>query len=87
MKIKCQIYTSEGSGYCNILASASIMTDLMKEKKKKVKRINRGHLQMIKRKPKMKTKIINENEKTQLMSLSGVKQYLMSSITAYNNLH
>ena len=32
---------------------------------------------MIKESPEMKTKIINENEKTKLMSLSGVKQYPM----------
>ena len=34
-------------------------------------------LQMIKESPEMKTKIISENEKTKLMSLSGVKQYPM----------
>ena len=32
---------------------------------------------MIKESPEMKTKIISENEKTKLMSLSGVKQYPM----------
>ena len=54
------------------------MTDLMKEKKEKeVKELVEDFLQMIKESPEMKTKIINENEKTKLMSLSGVKQYPM----------
>ena len=50
----------------------------MKEKKEKeVKELVEDFLQMIKESPEMKTKIINENEKTKLMSLSGVKQYPM----------
>ena len=68
----------EGSGCAISMASASIMTDLMKEKKEKeVKELVEDFLQMIKESPEMKTKIINENEKTKLMSLSGVKQYPM----------
>ena len=60
------------------MASASIMTDLMKEKKEKeVKELVEDFLQMIKESPEIKTKIISENEKTKLMSLSGVKQYPM----------
>ena len=60
------------------MASASIMTDLMKEKKEKeVKELVDDFLQMIKESPEMKTKLISENEKTKLMSLSGVKQYPM----------
>ena len=66
----------EGSGCAISMASASIMTDLMKEKKEKeVKELVDDFLQMIKESPEMKTKIISENEKTKLMSLSGVKQY------------
>ena len=50
----------------------------MKEKKEKeVKELVEDFLQMIKESPEMKTKIISENEKTKLMSLSGVKQYPM----------
>ena len=50
----------------------------MKEKKEKeVKELIEDFLQMIKESPEMKTKIISENEKTKLMSLSGVKQYPM----------
>tara|TARA_B100000963_G_scaffold198334_1_gene172651 strand:+ start:1212 stop:1682 length:471 start_codon:yes stop_codon:yes gene_type:complete len=68
----------EGSGCAISMASASIMTDLMKEKKEKeVKELIEDFLQMIKESPEMKTKIISENEKTKLMSLSGVKQYPM----------
>ena len=68
----------EGSGCAISMASASIMTDLMKEKKEKeVKELVDDFLQMIKESPEMKTKIISENEKTKLMSLSGVKQYPM----------
>ena len=68
----------EGSGCAISMASASIMTDLMKEKKEKeVKELIEDFLTMIKENPEMKTKIISENEKTKLMSLSGVKQYPM----------
>ena len=68
----------EGSGCAISMASASIMTDLMKEKKEnEVKELVEDFLQMIKDSPEMKTKIISENEKTKLMSLSGVKQYPM----------
>ena len=68
----------EGSGCAISMASASIMTDLMKEKKEKeVKELVENFLQMIKESPEMKTKIITDNEKTKLMSLSGVKQYPM----------
>ena len=60
------------------MASASIMTDLMKEKKaNEAKEIVEDFLKMIKDSPKMDTKIISEDEKTKLMSLSGVKQYPM----------
>ena len=68
----------QGSGCAISMASASIMTDLMKEKKEKeVKELIEDFLKMIKESPEMKTKIISENEKTKLMSLSGVKQYPM----------
>ena len=75
---KVEDISFEGSGCAISMASASIMTDLMKEKKEKeVKELVDDFLQMIKESPEMKTKIISENEKTKLMSLSGVKQYPM----------
>ena len=75
---KVEDISFEGSGCAISMASASIMTDLMKEKKEKeVKELVEDFLQMIKESPEMKTKIISENEKTKLMSLSGVKQYPM----------
>ena len=68
----------EGSGCAISMASASIMTDLMKEKKEnEVKELVDDFLKMIKDTPEMKSKIISDDEKTKLMSLSGVKQYPM----------
>ena len=50
----------------------------MKEKKEKeVKELVDDFLKMIKDSPEMKSKIISDDEKTKLMSLSGVKQYPM----------
>ena len=68
----------EGSGCAISMASASIMTDLMKEKNEnEVKELVEDFLEMIKQNPELKSKILGENEKTKLMSLSGVKKYPM----------
>ena len=68
----------EGSGCAISMASASIMTDLLKNKKQKeVKEVVKDFLEMIKEKPELSTKILLEDEKTKLMCLSGVKQYPM----------
>ena len=68
----------EGSGCAISMASASIMTDLMKEKKEhEVKELVDDFLKMIKDSPDMKSKIISDDDKSKLMSLSGVKQYPM----------
>ena len=68
----------EGSGCAISMASASIMTDLLKNKKtKEVKEVVEDFLEMIKEKPELSTKILLEDEKTKLMCLSGVKQYPM----------
>ena len=68
----------EGSGCAISMASASIMTDLMKEKKEiEVKELVDDFLEMIKQNPELKSKILGENEKTKLMSLSAVKKYPM----------
>ena len=54
------------------------MTDLLKNKKEKeVKEVVKDFLEMIKKKPELSTKILQEDEKTKLMCLSGVKQYPM----------
>ena len=68
----------EGSGCAISMASASIMTDLMKEKKEdEVEELVKDFLEMIKQNPELKSKILEDNEKTKLMSLSGVKKYPM----------
>ena len=60
------------------MASASIMTDLVKGKEEiEVKEIVKDFLIMIKENPELKSKNLKEEEKTKLMCLSGVKQYPM----------
>tara|TARA_Y100000741_G_scaffold275004_1_gene214980 strand:- start:569 stop:823 length:255 start_codon:yes stop_codon:yes gene_type:complete len=54
------------------------MTDLIKGKEEnQVKEIISDFLEMIKEKEKLDTKLLNDDEKTKLMCLSGVKQYPM----------
>ena len=68
----------EGQGCAISMASASIMTDLVKGKEEQeVKEIVKDFLEMIKEKDKLNNKILEENEKTKLMCLSGVKKYPM----------
>ena len=68
----------EGSGCAISMASASIMTELVRGKKElEVKEIINDFLAMIKEKDKLKNKILKDDEKTRLMCLSGVKQYPM----------
>ena len=68
----------EGSGCAISMASASIMTDLIKGKNEhEAKEIVEDFLGMIKENPKLKSEKLNESEKTKLMCLSGVKQYPM----------
>ena len=58
--------------------ASSIMTDLAKGKEEQeVKEIVKDFLEMIKEKDKLNNKILEENEKTKLMCLSGVKKYPM----------
>ena len=60
------------------MASASIMTDMVRGKEEKeVKEIVTDFLGMIKEKDSLETNILKDDEKTKLMSLSGVKQYPM----------
>ena len=68
----------EGHGCGISMASASIMTDMVRGKEEKeVKEIVTDFLGMIKEKDSLETNILKEDEKTKLMSLSGVKQYPM----------
>ena len=68
----------EGHGCAISMASASIMTDMVRGKEEKeVKEIVSDFLGMIKEKDSLETSILKDDEKTKLMSLSGVKQYPM----------
>ena len=60
------------------MASASIMTDLMKGKSEtEVKEITSKFLEMIKEKDEVDTNLLKDEEKMKLMSLGGVKNYPM----------
>ena len=75
---KVQDISFEGQGCAISMASASIMTDLVRGKEEKdVKEIVKDFLEMIKEKDQLNNKILEENEKTKLMCLSGVKKYPM----------
>jgi len=75
---KVEDISFEGSGCAISMASASIMTDLVRGKEEKeVKEIVEDFLGMIKENPDIKSDKLKEDEKTKLMCLSGVKQYPM----------
>ena len=75
---KVEDISFEGSGCAISMASASIMTSLVKGKEEKeAKEIIEDFLEMIKEKENLNTKLLEEDEKTKLMCLSGVKQYPM----------
>jgi len=77
-KNKVEDISFEGSGCAISMASASIMTDLIKGKEgNEVKEIINDFLEMIKVNPELKSKNLKDDEKTKLMCLSGVKQYPM----------
>ena len=77
-KKKIEDVSFEGSGCAISMASASIMTDLVKGKEaEEVKEIVNDFLKMIKENPELKSKNLKDEEKTKLMCLSGVKQYHM----------
>ena len=77
-KKKVEDVSFEGSGCAISMASASIMTDLMKGKEEfEVKEIVNDFLGMIKENPDLQSKKLKDDEKTKLMCLSGVKQYPM----------
>ena len=75
---KVEELTFEGEGCTISLASASIMTELVKGKKfNEVKGIMDSFLNMIKNNSELKSNQLKEDEKTKLMSLSGVKKFPM----------
>jgi len=75
---KVEELTFEGSGCAISIASTSLMTELVKGKSlDTATRIINEFLNMIKSGSEIKTKDLNEDQKTKIMSLSGVKQYPM----------
>ena len=75
---KIEDISFEGEGCAISMASASIMTDLLRGKEENdVKEIVNDFLEMIKEKDEIKTNLLKDDEKTKLMCLSGVKQYPM----------
>ena len=80
--------TFEGSGCAISMASTSIMTELIKGKSFEIaKNIIDDFLNMIKNGSEIKTKELNEEQKTKIMSLSGVKQYPMREKCATLSWH
>ena len=75
---KVEDISFEGSGCAISMASASIMTELVKGKEESdIKEIVNDFLDMIKENPELNSKNLKDDEKTKLMCLSGVKQYPM----------
>ena len=77
-KKKVESLTFEGEGCAISLASASIMTELIKGKSfEETKEIMDAFLNMIKNTSEIRSNHLDEDQKTKLMSLSGVKQFPM----------
>ena len=75
---KVENLTFEGDGCAISLASASIMTELVKGKSiEETKEIMDAFLDMVKNTSEIHSKHLDEEQKTKLMSLSGVKQFPM----------
>ena len=75
---KVEGLTFEGDGCAISLASASIMTELIKGKSfDETREIMKAFLDMIKNTSEIQSNHLNEDQKTKLMSLSGVKQFPM----------
>ena len=70
--------TFEGEGCAISLASASIMTELIRGKSfDEVKNIMNAFLNMIKNTSEIQSNHLDDDQKTKLMSLSGVNQFPM----------
>ena len=77
-KKKVEGLSFEGEGCAISLASASIMTELVKGKSfEEAKDIMNAFLSMIKNTSEIKSNHLDDDQKTKLMSLSGVKQFPM----------
>ena len=75
---KVDALTFEGDGCAISLASASLMTELVKGKSfEEAKEIMDAFLNMIKNTSEIQSNHLDKDEKTKLMSLSGVKQFPM----------
>ena len=75
---KVEDLTFEGSGCAISIASTSIMTELVKGKNLEIaKKIVFDFLNMIKNTQEIKSENLDSDQKTKIMSLSGVKQYPM----------
>jgi len=75
---KVEGLTFEGDGCAISLASASIMTELVKGRSfDEAKEIMNAFLDMIKNTSEIQSNHLDEDQKTKLMSLSGVKQFPM----------
>ena len=75
---KVEDISFEGQGCAISMASASIMTDLVRGKEEfEINEIVSDFLDMIKEKDQLNNNILKEDDKTKLMCLSGVKQYPM----------
>ena len=75
---KVENLTFEGDGCAISLASASIMTELVKGKSfDETKEIMSAFLNMIKKSSEIQSNHLDDDQKTKLMSLSGVKQFPM----------
>ena len=75
---KVENLTFEGSGCAISIASTSIMTELVKGKSTEIaKKIIIDFLNMVKSTSEIKSNDLNEDQKTTVMSLSGVKKYPM----------
>jgi len=75
---KVENLSFEGEGCAISLASASILTDTIKGKDFiTAKKITNEFLSMIKDKTSISTDSLNEDQKTTIMSLSGVKKFPM----------
>ena len=77
-KKKVDSLTFEGDGCAISLASASIMTELVKGKSfEETKEIMNAFLNMIKNTSEIQSNHLDDDQKTKLMSLSGVKEFPM----------
>ena len=75
---KVEDLSFEGSGCAISIASTSIMTELVKGKNiETAKKIVVDFLNMIKNTQEIKSDYLDDDQKTKIMSLSGVKQYPM----------